>query len=187
MQLAHHLCDLARLPESHGGTIVPAGHVARRLADCDLQPGDKIDIFSEPPPIWRRNHPAPDTPPSQQETTPEPIAECSPSKSKIRRDRAKRKLDGLTSDLARSNKAKLPSLEEPDRASSARSSPSSLEDHLPRVPKHEWVKLCAMKHQGRTKCKFYNSSIGCRFGESCKQVHDCMACGQDHSWCKAHE
>ena len=38
----------------------------------------------------------------------------------------------------------------------------------------------------KRKCLFWNSTKGCDKGDDCRFVHRCMACNQDHRWCKRH-
>ena len=51
-----------------------------------------------------------------------------------------------------------------------------------RVPKAEWQKITAFKYAGPKRCPFYNCSLGCRFGDQCRQKHSCVECGKDHPW-----
>ena len=51
-----------------------------------------------------------------------------------------------------------------------------------RVPAAEWSKITAFKYGGKKRCPFFNCSLGCRFGDSCKNAHQCVECGQAHPW-----
>ena len=51
-----------------------------------------------------------------------------------------------------------------------------------RVPAAEWSKITSFKYSGKKRCPFFNCSLGCRFGDSCKNAHQCVECGQAHSW-----
>ena len=57
------------------------------------------------------------------------------------------------------------------------------------VPKEEWdqiVKL-ATKRGGKKVCQWFNSSKGCRFGDSCRDLHECLICpGEKHAWANRH-
>ena len=39
-----------------------------------------------------------------------------------------------------------------------------------RVPSHEWEKITSFKYNGKRRCPFFNCSLGCRFGDSCRNV-----------------
>ena len=51
-----------------------------------------------------------------------------------------------------------------------------------RVPAAEWTKITSFKYSGKKRCPFFNCSLGCRFGDSCKNAHLCVECGQAHPW-----
>ena len=51
-----------------------------------------------------------------------------------------------------------------------------------RVPPAEWEKINSFKYNGKRRCPFYNCSMGCRFGDSCRHAHVCVECGKDHPW-----
>ena len=51
-----------------------------------------------------------------------------------------------------------------------------------RVPSAEWEKITSFKYNGKRRCPFYNCSMGCRFGDSCRHAHVCVECGKDHPW-----
>jgi hypothetical protein len=43
------------------------------------------------------------------------------------------------------------------------------------------------ERDGKKICRFYNSSAGCRFGDSCRFTHECLICdGQKHAWVDRH-
>ena len=57
------------------------------------------------------------------------------------------------------------------------------------VPKNEWDQIVqlATKRGGKKVCQWYNSSKGCRFGDSCRDLHECLICpGEKHSWAIKH-
>ena len=51
-----------------------------------------------------------------------------------------------------------------------------------RVPAAEWQKIISFKYQGPKRCPFFNCSLGCRFGDQCRQKHACVECGKDRPW-----
>ena len=51
-----------------------------------------------------------------------------------------------------------------------------------RVPEKEWEKIISYKYSGKRRCPFFNCSLGCRFGDSCRNAHVCVECGKDHPW-----
>ena len=51
-----------------------------------------------------------------------------------------------------------------------------------RVPAAEWDKITSFKYNGKRRCPFFNCSMGCRFGDSCRHAHLCVECGKDHPW-----
>lgn len=51
-----------------------------------------------------------------------------------------------------------------------------------RVPEKEWEKISSFKYNGKRRCPFFNCSLGCRFGDSCRNAHVCVECGKDHPW-----
>ncbi len=36
------------------------------------------------------------------------------------------------------------------------------------------------------RCKFWNSSVGCARGASCRFAHDCWECGKNHKFYEQH-
>ena len=68
---------------------------------------------------------------------------------------------------------------------------ATLADHKPakkeitkdaRVPPAEWKAITAFKYSGKRRCPFFNCSLGCRFGDACRNAHLCVECGKEHSW-----
>ena len=53
-------------------------------------------------------------------------------------------------------------------------------DKNTKVPDKEWKTITSFKYNGRRRCPFYNCSLGCRFGDQCKNLHACVQCGQAH-------
>ena len=89
------------------------------------------------------------------------------SKNKARRARAKEQLKEARSLIAsRSPKGSSPKKVTRDE----------------RVPAKEWQAITAFKYQGPRRCPFFNCSLGCRFGDQCKNKHVCVECGKDHPW-----
>ena len=65
-------------------------------------------------------------------------------------------------------------------------SPGSKEDKKKgkdeRVPAKEWATITSFKYSGKRRCPFFNCSLGCRFGDSCRNAHVCVECGKEHPW-----
>lgn len=51
-----------------------------------------------------------------------------------------------------------------------------------RVPADEWKAITSFKYSGRRRCPFFNCSLGCRFGDNCRNLHACVECGKEHPW-----
>ena len=51
-----------------------------------------------------------------------------------------------------------------------------------RVPTKEWQAINAFKYSGKRRCPWFNCSLGCRFGDACKNDHLCVECGKPHPW-----
>ena len=51
-----------------------------------------------------------------------------------------------------------------------------------RIPEKEWKVITGFKYSGKRRCPFFNSSLGCRFGDGCRNAHSCVECGGDHPW-----
>ena len=51
-----------------------------------------------------------------------------------------------------------------------------------RVPAGEWQKITSFKYSGKRRCPFFNCSLGCRFGDSCRNAHVCVECGKERPW-----
>ena len=89
------------------------------------------------------------------------------AKNKVRRARAKEQLKEARSMIAtKSNKGGSPKKVSRDE----------------RVPPKEWQAITAFKYHGPRRCPFFNCSLGCRFGDQCKNKHVCVECGKDHPW-----
>ena len=113
---------------------------------------------------------APVTPKKRaRSTSPEPpLSSAKARKNKARRTRQKAQLQKAKAVLSNAgNKEK----DTPRKA--ARDE---------RVPAKEWQTITAFKYSGSRRCPFYNSSLGCRFGDQCKLKHSCAECGKDHPW-----
>ena len=52
-----------------------------------------------------------------------------------------------------------------------------------RIPGKEWKLIAdaAKKVQGARRCHYFNSSLGCISGDSCRFKHLCMVCGEPHA------
>ena len=48
-----------------------------------------------------------------------------------------------------------------------------------RVPEKEWKKIMCFSYTGARRCPWFNCSLGCRFGEQCKNKRICVQCGGD--------
>eukprot|EP00435_Cladocopium_sp_Y103_P034728 s2383_g9.t1 len=46
-----------------------------------------------------------------------------------------------------------------------------------RVPAKEWQQITSFKYSGPKRCPFFNCSLGCRFGDQCRQKHACVSPG----------
>ena len=51
-----------------------------------------------------------------------------------------------------------------------------------RIPAQEWQSITSFKYSGKRRCPWFNCSLGCRFGEACKNDHLCVECGKPHAW-----
>ena len=113
---------------------------------------------------------APVTPKKRaRSVSPEPKSTAKARKNKARRERQKAQLQ------------KAKALTAPSAKETARK-PARDE----RVPAKEWQKIISFKYTGGKRCPFFNSSLGCRFGDQCKLKHSCAECGQNHFWHRNH-
>ena len=115
--------------------------------------------------------PAPSTPKKRQRSRSpaEPGSTTKAKKNKARRQRAKDQLHKARQVLQSS-----PSKPKDDQA---RKAPRD-----ERVPAKEWQAITSFKYSGPKRCPFFNCSLGCRFGDQCKQKHVCVECGKPHPW-----
>ena len=97
-----------------------------------------------------------------------------PKSAKARKNKARRVRARETLKQARSMVGGSPASKQP---SSATKAPKDA-----RVPPQEWQKITSFKYSGPKRCPFFNCSLGCRFGDQCRQKHSCVECGQDHPW-----
>ena len=79
-------------------------------------------------------------------------------------------------------KAQLQQAKQVLSAQSSKATPVKKVARDERVPAREWQAITAFKYQGPRRCPFYNCSLGCRFGDQCKNKHICVECGKDHPW-----
>ena len=59
----------------------------------------------------------------------------------------------------------------------------------PKMPQDEWVKLMAISNMRNNEkiCRFWNSSVGCIWGDQCVDKHECLSCpGQKHKYSLQH-
>ena len=54
------------------------------------------------------------------------------------------------------------------------------------IPEREWKILMSFPKKSPEVCRFFNSSLNCKFGSGCRQVHKCAQCSGDHSWFSQH-
>ena len=114
--------------------------------------------------------PAPVTPKKRPRSgSPEPPASTAKAKkNKARRARQKNQLQKAKAVLAGTTPPAKDGARKPARDD--------------RVPAKEWQTITSFKYSGGRRCPFYNSSLGCRFGDQCKLKHSCAECGKDHPW-----
>eukprot|EP00435_Cladocopium_sp_Y103_P021205 s1508_g5.t1 len=110
---------------------------------------------------------APTTPPRKRARS----SSLSPPKStpKAKKNRARRLRQKATLQKAKALTAAAVN-EKPDPKKPSRDA---------RVPAQEWQKITSFKYAGPKRCPFYNCSLGCRFGDQCRQKHSCVECGKD--------
>ena len=87
----------------------------------------------------------------EESTTKKPSARA--KKNKARRERQKALLQ----------KAKSTTSDRKDAGSKASKDA--------RVPEKEWERISSFKYSGKRRCPFFNCSLGCRFGDSCRNAH----------------
>ena len=109
---------------------------------------------------------APKTPPMKRQRSTSPPSgtkSAKARKNKARRERAKTLLKQAKTQAMSSNQPRTAARDE-------------------RVPAKERSKITSFKYSGPRRCPFYNCSLGCRFGDQCKNKHLCVECGKEHSW-----
>ena len=112
---------------------------------------------------------SPRTPPTKRQRSQSPVTP--PKGAKARKNKARReKLKALA--------------KQAKQGSPAASSAKPVRDA--RVPADEWKKITSFKYSGARRCPFFNCSLGCRFGDQCKNKHVCVECGGEHSWHSNH-
>ena len=62
------------------------------------------------------------------------------------------------------------------------SSPAKKPTRDDRIPEKEWKVITGFKYSGKRRCPFFNSSLGCRFGDGCRNAHACVECGASHPY-----
>ena len=117
---------------------------------------------------------APVTPPrgpekKRQRSTSPPVKTPRAKKNRARRERMKETL-----------KAARASQSEKKDPSKTGGPPKLTKDE--RVPSKEWQAITAFKYSGKRRCPWFNCSLGCRFGDACKNDHMCVECGKPHPW-----
>ena len=58
-----------------------------------------------------------------------------------------------------------------------------------RAPDPEWAAICGLPEfrNGRKLCRYWNSSVNCKFGDQCKALHECLQCpGEKHKFVTRH-
>ena len=92
---------------------------------------------------------------------------------------------------ARKNKAKRERTKELLKAAKANQDRGPKKGDVPagsgvkkdaRIPSSEWQAISAFKSSGKRRCPWFNCSLGCRFGDQCKNEHSCVECGKPHPW-----
>lgn len=122
-----------------------------------------------------------------RETSPVPkgarAASGSPVKSRQARKRVgmKEKLKALKEELGKKGHAVSTKFEKTGPKGGGKG--SSGKGAKIQIPDREWKFICSCPGK---YCKFYNSSLGCKFGDSCKQPHKCCKCGGGHAWFEHH-
>ena len=114
---------------------------------------------------------APTTPPKgtkrERSTTP-PKRSAKARKNRARRERTKELLKSLKQPTDRAPKK--------DPASGSQVKKDA------RIPSSEWQAISGFKYSGKRRCPWFNCSLGCRFGDQCKNDHSCVECGKPHPW-----
>jgi len=62
------------------------------------------------------------------------------------------------------------------------SSPAKKPTRDDRIPEKEWKVITGFKYSGKRRRPFFNSSLGCRFGDGCRNAHACVECGASHPY-----
>ena len=62
------------------------------------------------------------------------------------------------------------------------SSPGKKPTRDDRIPEKEWKVITGFKYSGKRRCPFFNSSLGCRIGDGCRNAHACVECGASHPY-----
>ena len=70
----------------------------------------------------------------------------------------------------------------------AKEDPAKKPKRANRIPEKEWKLIAdaAKKVQGARRCHYFNSSLGCVSGDSCRFKHLCMICGEPHATISNH-
>ena len=110
------------------------------------------------------------------------------TKSKLKREKAKARLAKAVAGSAPDRGSGGGGSAKPGKGGRGKggSSKSSSKGSPQKVPAREWSALLAFKPAGKKRCPFWNSSLGCRFGDDCGSLHICMECGGNHTWCSTH-
>ena len=116
---------------------------------------------------------APTTPPrgdkKRQRSTSPPVKTARAKKNKARRERMKEALKAT-----RTNQS--------DKKDGGKPGGGSKPTKDDRVPAKEWQSITSFKYSGKRRCPWFNCSLGCRFGDACKNDHLCVECGKAHPW-----
>ena len=108
---------------------------------------------------------------------------------RARRARARTRLAASATKLCSRRLARIATRREREKQISKGSSTVKLTEKTERdqrVPEKEWKKIMSFTYTGARRCPFYNCSLGCRFGDQCRNKHICVQCGGDHPWHNNH-
>ncbi|CAE7840542.1 unnamed protein product [Symbiodinium sp. CCMP2592] len=125
----------------------------------------KVEREFATPPKRPRSRSPPPTPPKNEAKTRKNRARRQKEKELLKQARAER---DRARDHAKPNKPSVPKLTEKDKV-----------DRDTRVPEKEWKKIMSFSYTGARRCPWFNCSLGCRFGDQCKNKHICVQCGGD--------
>ena len=129
----------------------------------DARSSAELDKFKQ------ASHQDPETPARQPKRARSPSDDRSPVKPSPKSKKNKARRERQKAVLAKA-KATL--------AGSAPKKPTKDD----RIPEKEWKAITGFKYSGKRRCPFFNSSLGCRFADGCRNAHACVECGAAHAW-----